>query len=203
MTEPAPTRDRILEAAITAIDQGGEASLRIDSIAEAAGITKPSIYHFFGDRDGLVAAAQAERYRRSVLSGLEDAIEATLALNSRGEFEKLLPVYVDIAMDPAGAMRRAGRIQVLGSAVSRPKLTEEVVDATKRAMELTTRVVEIPIERGWIDADVDADAIALWWISLTLGRHLFDLVDDQRLHERWRDIALANLRYLYLGSFED
>lgn len=202
MTEPAPTRDRILEAAITAIDQGGEASLRIDSIAEAAGITKPSIYHFFGDRDGLVAAAQAERYRRSVLSGLEDAIEATLALNSRGEFEKLLPVYVDIAMDPAGAMRRAGRIQVLGSAVSRPKLTEEVVDATKRAMELTTRVVEIPIERGWIDADVDSEGIALWWISLTLGRHLFDLVDDQRLHERWRAIALANLRYLYLGSFE-
>ena len=200
MANTPPTRERILEAAIAAIESGGEVSLRVGAIAESADITKPSIYHFFGDRDGLIAAAQAERYRRSVVSGLEQAIALTLAANSRDEFEALLPVFVDVAMDTVGAIRRAERIQVLGSAVSRPKLTSEIVEATRRAVDLTSELVAIAIRRGWITPTFSDDAIALWWLSLTMGRHLFDLMDDERLHHEWRAMALANLRLLCLGE---
>lgn len=161
-----PTDIRILEAAISAIESGGETGLRVDVIAAEAGITKPSIYYFFGSRDGLVAAAQAERYRRSMLTGLVEAIELTRAASSRDEFEALLPAYVDVVMGPDGARRRAQRVQVLGSA----------------------------------DPAFDRDAIALWWLSNTLGRHLVDLVADERLHEQWRAITLAQLRQLYFGE---
>jgi AcrR family transcriptional regulator len=200
MANIPPTRERILEAAIAAIESGGEASLRVDAIAESAEITKPSIYHFFGDRDGLIAAAQAERYRLSVVSGLDQAIALTRAATSRDEFEALLPVFVDVAMDSIGALRRAERIQVLGSAVSRPKLTIEIIEATKRAVSLTSELLAIAIHRGWITPTYSEDAIALWWLSLTMGRHLFDLIDDDQLHLEWRAMALANLRLLCLGE---
>lgn len=200
MANIPPTRERILEAAIAAIESGGEASLRVDAIAESAEITKPSIYHFFGDRDGLIAAAQAERYRLSVVSGLDQAIALTRAATSRNEFEALLPVFVDVAMDSIGALRRAERIQVLGSAVSRPKLTIEIIEATKRAVSLTSELLAIAIHRGWITPTYSEDAIALWWLSLTMGRHLFDLIDDDQLHLEWRAMALANLRLLCLGE---
>lgn len=200
MANIPPTRERILEAAIAAIESGGEASLRVDAIAESAEITKPSIYHFFGDRDGLIAAAQAERYRLSVVSGLDQAIALTRAATSRDEFEALLPVFVDVAMDSIGALRRAERIQVLGSAVSRPKLTIEIIEATKRAVSLTSELLAIAIHRGWITPTYSEDAIALWWLSLTMERHLFDLIDDDQLHLEWRAMALANLRLLCLGE---
>ena len=200
MSEPSATADRILEAAITAIDLGGEAGLRLDAIAAEAGITKPAIYYFFSSRDVLVAAAQAERYRRSMLSGLVEAIELTRAAASRDEFEALLPAYVDVVMGPDGALRRAQRIQVLGSAVSRPALTDEVAAATRQAVELTTELAAIPFERGWANSAFDVDAIALWWLSNTLGRHLFDLVADERLHDQWRAITLTQLRQLYFGE---
>lgn len=200
MADPAPTHERILEAAITAIETGGEASLRVDAIAGAAEITKPSIYHFFGDRDGLIAAAQAERYRRSILSGLDQATERTRGANSREEFEALIPGFVEVAMASAGPARRAERIQVLGSAVSRSELTSEVVEATKQAIEHTRELVEIATERGWIRPAFDSDAIALWWLSTTMGRHLFDLVDDARLHQQWRAMAIADLRLILLGE---
>ena len=200
MTITPPTRERILEVAIAAIEIGGEASLRVDAVAESAAITKPSIYHFFGDRDGLIAAAEAERYRRSVLSGLDQAIALTLAATSRNDFEALLPLFVDIAMDATGALRRAQRIQVLGSAVSRPELTVEIVEATKRAVSLTSEILAIATDRGWITPTYSDDAIALWWLSLTMGRHLFDLIDDEQLHHEWRAMALANLRLLCLGE---
>jgi AcrR family transcriptional regulator len=200
MSDQATTSERILEAAIAAIEAGGEASLRIDAIARAAGITKPSIYYFFGDRDGLVAAAQAERYRGSLLNGLVESIELTRAAANRKEFEALLPFYVDVAMQPDGAHRRAQRIQVLGSAVSRPKLTEEVSAATARAVELTTELVQIPIDRGWATPVFDADAIALWWLSNTQGRHLFDLIADERLDEQWRTMTIGHLRHFFFGE---
>lgn len=44
MGEELPTSERILEAAIAAVEAGGEAGLRLDAIAAEAGITKPSIY---------------------------------------------------------------------------------------------------------------------------------------------------------------
>lgn len=49
MSTRVPSSERILEAAIAAIEAGGEASLRIDLIAQEAQITKPSIYHFYGE----------------------------------------------------------------------------------------------------------------------------------------------------------
>lgn len=195
-----PTAQRILEVAIAEIEAGGEAGLRIDAVARGAEITKPSIYHFYGSREGVVAAAQAERYRRLMLTGLEEAIELTKAASSREEFEALLPAYVDVVMGPDGAKRRAERIGVLGSAVSRPELTDEVAAATRQAVALTTELVAIPFDRGWATSDVDHEAMALWWLSHILGRHLFDLVDDDRLHEAWRDITLAQLRQLYFGD---
>jgi AcrR family transcriptional regulator len=200
MSQQTPTPERIVEAAIAAIEVGGEAGLRIDAVAREAGITKPSIYYFFGDRDGLVAAAQAERYRRSLLNGLVEAIELTRAATSRQEFEALLPAYVDTVMAAAGARRRAERIQVLGSAVSRPRLTEEVTAATERALELTTELVQIPVERGWATPAYDADAIALWWLSNSQGRHLVDLVANERLHMQWRVMTIAMLRHLFFGE---
>lgn len=202
VSNSAPTSERVLEAAIDAIEAGGEASLRLDAVARAAGITKPSIYYFFGDREGLVAAAQAERYRRSLLQGLVDAIELTRRAASREEFESLLPIFVDMVMDPMSAHRRGQRMQVLGSAVSRPKLTEEVVAATERARELTTELVRLPFDRGWATSAFEPDVIAMWWLSNTQGRHLFDLLGDEQMHEQWRAVTIAQLRLLFFGSGE-
>jgi len=185
---------------MAAIEAGGEASLRLDAVASEAGITKPAIYYFFGSREGLVAAAQAERYRRSILTGLREAIELTRAATSLEEFKAVLPAYVDSVLGPDAALRRAQRIEMLGSAVSRPALTKEVTAATLRALELVTELAEIPFDRGWATSAFDPDAIALWWMSNTLGCHLFDLVDDERLHGQWRAITLAQLHQLYFGA---
>lgn len=196
VSELPPTIERILEAAIDAIEEGGEASLRIDAVARAAGISKPAIYYFFDNREGLVAAAQAERFRRSLLTGLAESIELTKAATSREEFEALLPLYINVITEPASAHRRAQRMQVLGSAVSRPMLTSEVVAATERGIELTKELVRIPFDRGWATSGVDPDAIAVWWLGMTHGLHLLDLVADERRLAEWRDITLDQLRRL-------
>lgn len=56
------SKEMILALAITQIDRGGEASIRVKQIAEDAGTSVTSIYHFYGSREGLIEAAQIARF---------------------------------------------------------------------------------------------------------------------------------------------
>ena len=57
LREPASgsTRDAILAAAETILARGGEDALSIRELCARVGVTAPTIYHHFGDKDGLVA----------------------------------------------------------------------------------------------------------------------------------------------------
>lgn len=59
--DPDRTRRSILDAAATEICAYGPAGARIDAIAEAAGINKRMLYHYFGSKDGLLAAVFEDR----------------------------------------------------------------------------------------------------------------------------------------------
>lgn len=52
---PSPTRDAILDAAEAILARGGEEALSIRELCARVGVTAPTIYHHFGDKDGLVA----------------------------------------------------------------------------------------------------------------------------------------------------
>lgn len=66
------TRDAILAAAETILARGGEDALSIRELCAQVGVTAPTIYHHFGDKDGLVAevvdACFAE-FDRAIASG--------------------------------------------------------------------------------------------------------------------------------------
>ena len=56
-TKSDATQKKILQAAAQALVDGGAGALRVDQVAADAGINKRMIYHHFGDRAGLIAAA--------------------------------------------------------------------------------------------------------------------------------------------------
>jgi AcrR family transcriptional regulator len=56
------SRRLILDAALVEFSQKGYSGARIDSIATRAGMSKPMIYSYFGDKDDLYAAALREAY---------------------------------------------------------------------------------------------------------------------------------------------
>src|SRR5688572_18084668 len=52
----ATTRDAILAAAERILSRGGEGALSIRELCDRVAVTAPTVYHYFGDKDGLVAA---------------------------------------------------------------------------------------------------------------------------------------------------
>lgn len=50
------TEQTILRAAAEVLERGGPAALTTRAVCEAAGVKSPTLYHHFGDKDGLAAA---------------------------------------------------------------------------------------------------------------------------------------------------
>ena len=66
----------ILSAAADDLEAHGVAGLRVDNVARAAGINKRMIYHYFGDRNGLVGAVLHQQKR--ILDAQEPRLRAML-----------------------------------------------------------------------------------------------------------------------------
>lgn len=59
---PDDVRGRVLRAAVQLIDQGGLASLSMREVARAAGVSHQAPYHYFPDRESILAALAEEGF---------------------------------------------------------------------------------------------------------------------------------------------
>jgi AcrR family transcriptional regulator len=74
-------RDQLLSAALAAIRRlGPDASM--DAMAADAGITKPILYRYFGDREGVITAV-ADRFGDALVSRLEIDLAADVSNSER------------------------------------------------------------------------------------------------------------------------
>ena len=57
-TRSTSSADRMLEATLELLEHGGLTSVTVAAVAQRAGTSNGSLYHRFGDRGGLLQAAQ-------------------------------------------------------------------------------------------------------------------------------------------------
>ena len=191
------TRQRLIEAAITMMEQGGESAVRIKTVAAMAHITEPSVYHFFGSRAGLIEAAQIERFHRSQHDVVGVFASMIRDCTSQEQFfeivrEVLLGTYSD-----SRAPFRSIRAEIIGSAQSRSALREVVVEAQEAVHAALAEQIEFAKAKGWVRADLDSIAFATWITSLNNGRAVVDLGPKSTVGDAWNQISLdAVLRLL-------
>ena len=86
---PPGRRDELVTAALDVIRRVGPGA-SMDEMAAEAGITKPVLYRYFGDRDGLIAAV-GERFSEVLVARLE----RSLAAAPRGDAEVLIRAPIE------------------------------------------------------------------------------------------------------------
>jgi TetR/AcrR family transcriptional regulator len=74
-TEPIRSSDRILQKALELFSRKGYDATSVREICEAAGITKPTLYHFYGSKEGVY---------RAIVDGTLDAFRTTMATAVEG-----------------------------------------------------------------------------------------------------------------------
>ncbi|HEV7499201.1 MAG TPA: TetR/AcrR family transcriptional regulator, partial [Vicinamibacteria bacterium] len=72
---PSPSADRILLSALELFSSKGYDAASVREICETAGITKPTLYHFYGSKEGVYRAlvdGALEDFRRQIARALAD-----------------------------------------------------------------------------------------------------------------------------------
>jgi AcrR family transcriptional regulator len=93
------SRDRVLDAAITAISRYGVERLSISGVAAAAGVSRPTVYSHFNTREELIAQALA----RAAESVLERVMSRALRAKTAADFvvEAVVAARQEIGRDPS------------------------------------------------------------------------------------------------------
>lgn len=168
-------REAILELAIKIIDEHGEQAIRTNKIAAEAGTSPPTLYHYFGDREGLIEEAQAERFARSIAIDVRILVDQLATAESR---EDVRGAVLDLFRRRDTRERESSRferVNALGAAFARPALARRIA-AINNELATQTATALAPFQRrGFIRQDIDLRAVAAWYTSSSLGKALVTL----------------------------
>jgi AcrR family transcriptional regulator len=162
-------RTKVLQASLELIAENGVRGLRLEDVAERAGVALSLIYYHFGNRIDLLRAVFRYANEQASSTGIS-------AASARSGYDRL---EAGMLGELRGAHVRANAIvwnELTASAVFEPELREEVNQTTRswvRGIEDTIRAGQAD---GSIRADVDAtdeaeilanlhDGLSTRWVS--------------------------------------
>ena len=174
MVTPDDTRSRLLLAAVRVLEAEGEVGIRVREIAAEAGVREPSIYHFFGSREGLIEAAQVHRFAEGQRDLTRDFDARVRQCSSRDEMVQAFRAMLRVAFRRRAA-ERAVRVNVLGSTQSRPSLAAQLAETQRVSGRMMADTLEFAQQRGWIAADLDPLAFSAWFVGQLTGRVLIEI----------------------------
>jgi len=185
-SDAAEARQQILAAAERVIAHYGVSKTTMDDIGKQAGVSRPTVYRYFGDRDNLLAALIERRARmlfdraREFIFGFESFAEQLI--------EGLLYLIDHGRRDP-----------IVGILVCPEHLgvTSPIVNGTALAAELTAEmwepVLRRAIQRGEIRSDLDVLAVGEWLALvqfILVGRRDVIGTDDPATRELLKTFVL-------------
>lgn len=183
--------DALVTETVRVLESEGEAGVRVADVCDRVGVSYGTVYHHFGDREGLIRAAQFARLRAQPEQDI-DAFAAALDRvgDGGGDFiDSLMEICRAIASSDRGPVRNI-RTSVLASTHARPELREPVDELETNVMDDLERTVARAQELGIADPSLDARAIAAYLAAVSYGLVLVEHIDRRPSDEALAQVIL-------------
>ena len=186
------TRAVILEFAKAELEEFGPVKFNILRVIENSGVARSSVYHQFGDRDGLVAAAYAELFTIDTNRNISQAIAAFSNIKSSEQLDSIIGLLVEALVQTPGDVRW-NRIDVLAAARHRPEFLARITEAQTRMNSALEEVFRVQQELGNVRKDMDPREMAVLIQAVSFGRLFRDI--DSRMKKddltQWAELTTA------------
>jgi AcrR family transcriptional regulator len=187
--------EEILAAALESFAERGFAATRLEDVATRAGISKGTLYLYFGGKEELFEAV----VRATLLPNLEriEALVATSAGPSAALFERLLLTIAGVVSSRVGAIPKL----VIAEAGNFPGLARFYLDeVVRRGLRLIGMILRRGIERGEfrpVDVDRTVFCVIAPMLLAALWKNSLEPHDDAPLDAQ--ALARAHLDLLLRG----
>ena len=196
------SRRKILNAAIAAIEEGGEASVNVRDVASKAGFSVAMIRHYFENREGLIIAARTEHYQASMLTWFPEMARIVNEATTATELREGFLGFLDRVFVNDGFSRRMSRLSDFGSSYRRPQMATEF-DRVHREFAIWVRALLISVqERGWLRDNLDIESASLLYIAIVTGRTFIETWANEDTLTEWNRQAKESIMNLIFGPSE-
>lgn len=189
-----PTRQRLLELALIELDKNGLSGFDLDDLLAKSKISKGSLYHHFGSKNGLIISAEVHLLLATYDEGnrlLRLLIENT---KNADEFASHMELMVRTATNTESEESRRRRVRALALAQHNPVLAKEIRKSQIEGSNYLAETMQIAVDNGWLRSDINVKAFSYWQQGMFFGHKLLDITKQDDLNDPWNEIAIIALK---------
>lgn len=190
------TKAHILKVAQAELEAHGPVKFNILRVIEESGVSRSSLYHHFGDRDGLITAVEVERYIEEIRASNEMLRFVVTSATSGAKVFELLEMSLLAASSAVGRQQRAHRIAVIAAAQSIPALQQALVEQSESNDKYVAETLEMARTKGLISTSAPLLPIVRMISTLFIGRIAVDGYESEEADEAWVRMTIEILRFL-------
>jgi AcrR family transcriptional regulator len=165
----------------------GADAVRIEEILVTAEASASSLYHYFGDRKGLIKAAAAVVSEQLAASEDPGHLDDGFAATTPDEFcDYIVRQLRRAATSDVNRPRRTQRVRLAAASLGEPP-----TDDTNFQTLVTSAIADLfedAKSRHLINPDLDSFAYCAWFQGMLLGQLLTESTQGDL--ERWLDVAV-------------
>ena len=160
------------------IEESGDNAFRVTDLAARCNVAIGLLYHYYKDRDGLIAAVRESQFLAHIES---DVANLSNIVSKEGDLDAVLKILVEDFCNPHSSLRnefRLDRMDALVAARHNPDLLQRLTDAEARlSSEIVATVQQAKLD-GLVDPDVDDKALAFMLEVIPLGTALSNVYGE-------------------------
>jgi AcrR family transcriptional regulator len=194
------TVDVVLNATNKAMAQGGEAAVRVQEISAKTKVSIGSIYHHFGDRDGLIRAAYVHTFRQTIQKDIERVKKFMSRMTSAKEMAEHYDEMLNFLNHHFEQFPARDRANTIGSTTGRPLLRDAVVAVQTELTTGLTDVMQLLKDRGILKPHLEPRAAAVMTLGMLHGRIIAEFDSTPVANEDWNASMLTAFSGLFVGT---
>lgn len=192
------TVDLVIAETKSALARGGETAVRIQEISKATNVSIGSIYHHFGDRDGLIRATYVHLFASSVRQDIGSVKRFIAKMHSVQEIIEHYDDMTKFLVSHFGRQSASERASIIGNTTGRPLLRSALAEVQH---ELTNSLTEVMVhlqERKILKPHLSPRAAAVMTLGMLHGRVIAELDTDPVAEADWNQAMLSALGGLFI-----
>ena len=193
------TVEAVLAATKKAMANGGESAVRVQEISEATNVSIGSIYHHFGDRDGLIRAAYVQTFRLTIQKDIERVKKFMTRMTSAKEMAEHYDEMLTFLNHHFEQFPARDRANTIGSTTGRPLLRDAIVAVQTELTSGLTEVMQLLKDRGILKPHLEPRAAAVMTLGMLHGRVIAEFDSTPVKNEDWNASMLTAFSGLFVG----
>ena len=180
-----------MDTVSTMLDGEHPHEILVDEVLKVSGVSRGSLYHHFGDFPSLVQTTLLHRFSQNVDADSRAMLQVVESSTSKDDYWKRIRELSALTQLPSRAPARAERARLVSLASSDAQFGKALAREQERVTQAVTDAIAQAQRKGWVNAELDARAIAVFLQAYSLGRAVDDVAEPRVANADWQRVVEA------------